>query len=124
MNPNSNPLTNPIGPNDLIPVIQEGYLCEATPAQLSAALGAGAGGAFSAFYVAPANYSGSVPSGYTLVMQNGSNVAVVALNAGYNVVAIAVGGVGTVSLMHNVAPYAVDLVDGDGGLSTVTIQQV
>lgn len=86
--------------------------------------GGGEGGGFSAFYVAPNGYSGSTPAGYTLITENSSNVATVPLSAGYNIVDIAVAGIGTVNLVANAQPFAVDLVDGDGGLSTVTVNRV
>ena len=43
MNPNTNPITNPVGQNDLIRLVQEGYASLATIAQLAAALGVGGG---------------------------------------------------------------------------------
>jgi hypothetical protein len=46
------------------------------------------------------------------------------LNQGYNIVTVAVGGVGTVNLAHNVNPFSVDLVDGDGALTSVLIQRI
>lgn len=98
-------------------------LTVASDGTLNALASGGGGAALSAFYVAPSGYSGAVPTGYTLVTQT-SLVARVVMNAGYNIVTIAVGGVGTVNLVVNANPFVVDIIDGDGGLSTVAVNKV